>query len=54
MPQRPEPGDAPKRDNPGARDLDMEPIGRKRWAVAEGAFLSLAPVNGCSKIWNKS
>jgi hypothetical protein len=36
MPQRPEPGDAPKRDNPGARDLDMEPIGRKRWAIAEG------------------
>ena len=32
----PEPGDAPKRDNPGARDLDMEPIGRKRWAIAEG------------------
>jgi hypothetical protein len=50
----PEPGDSPKRDNPGARDLDMEPIGRKRWAIAEGAFLSLAPVNGCSKIWNKS
>jgi hypothetical protein len=32
----PEPGDAPKRDNPGARDLDMEPIGRTRWAIAEG------------------
>ena len=31
----PEPGDGPKRDNPGGRYLGMEPIGRKLWAIAE-------------------